>query len=152
MQFVGNSHIRVSSPLFDRPICPSFGALRPNLCCCEWGSIVPWFSSSPARCRIWQGSWGLGWNTPLGGRSSGMPAVPYISDPEAKVLPGILTEGSATLFSKTSSFSVRSLSSSLLPQQYSMQDCWTGLRCELFEVSCRSIKQGSVSSNTPWHC
>lgn len=147
-----NNYDYPHSPLFDRPIWPSFGALRPNLCWCERGSTVPWFSSSRVRCRTWQGLWGLGWNTPLGGRSSGMPAVPYISDPETKVLPGLFTEGSATLFSKPSSFSVRSLSSSLLPQQYSMQDCWTGLRCELFEMSCRSIKHRSVSSNTAWHC
>lgn len=119
-------------PLLDRPICPSFGALCVVVRCGHSGRSCSLRQSlAVCVCRSGRGSLSLGVKGLQGGRSSGMSDVSYI--PLTSVflrLCGVPLFLSAS--PTPSSFKPAcSLSPfSLLPQQYSMQQCsrkaWMG--------------------------
>lgn len=128
-----------NTPRLDRPICPSLGALWPNLL---WGESwlkrtllnSPWRSSTshidPRELRSC---------CPEGGSNSGMSAVSNI--PAAGV-----SVSATPLLINASSAPTRSFSPfSLPPQQYSIQKCWITMKsanisgvCCLYATSLQS--------------
>lgn len=117
-------HLR-HSPLFDRPICPNFGARWPRL---RWGESklsTPLLNPfhKPGTSPDSRGITELGWSTPEGGRSSGIVAIPYMSSGWGALswlFRFFSVSVSRTL--DTSAAPGRCFSLSLLPQQYNMQD------------------------------
>lgn len=111
-------------PLFDRPICPSLGALWPNL---RWGDsgLKQSLLNSTRKCCIWHTeSRGLGWSCPEGGRSSGISVVSNIPAAGVSSRFPAVTVSASPLLINASSAPVCSFSSfSLPPQQYSIQKC-----------------------------
>ncbi len=114
-------------PLFDRPICPSLGALWPNLL---WGDsgLKQSLLNSTLKCCIWHTeSRGLGWSCPEGCRSSGISVVSNISGAGVSSRFPAVTVSASPQFINASSAPVCSCSpfspSSLPPQQYSIQKC-----------------------------